>query len=84
MGRRVRHRSRSLVEQRYSTTKKAWLSYTSTGCLTLSKSSGVSTYLSLLKSADARYRVRADYTRSATDTTNIDTDGSWLYFEVVP
>jgi hypothetical protein len=37
----------------------------------------------LLKAADAQYRLRADYVRSAKDTTNIDTDGSWFYFEVV-
>jgi hypothetical protein len=72
-----------LALQRYDTTKKAWLSYKSTGCFALGKSSKITPYLTLLTSAGARYRVRADYTRSAADTTNINIDGSWLYFKVV-
>jgi hypothetical protein len=44
---------------------------------------GTANDLTLLTSARARYRVRADYTRSAADTTNINTDGSWLCFKVV-
>jgi len=27
--------------------------------------------------------VRAGYARSGGDATNLDTDGSWFYFEVV-
>jgi hypothetical protein len=28
-------------------------------------------------------RTRAGYVHGATDTTNLSTDGSWFYFEVV-
>ena len=53
------------------------------GCFTLNKSSEISTDLTLLQAAGARYRVRADYARSGGDATNLNTDGSWFYFEVV-
>ena len=37
----------------------------------------------LLRSAVALYRVRADYLRATTDTTNVNTGGPWPYFKVV-
>jgi len=60
-----------------------WFPNATIGCYTLSSVSKISTYLTLLDAGGAQYRMRADYVRSSTDTTNINTDGSWFYFEVV-
>ena len=32
---------------------------------------------------NTKYRVRVDYVRSSKDTTNLSTDGGWMYFIVV-
>ena len=60
-----------------------WHPGTSSGCLRLNSSSQVASYLSLLKAGSGLYRVRADYIRSATDNSNLSTDGSWFYYKVV-
>jgi hypothetical protein len=60
-----------------------WFPNATIGCYTLSTASKISTYLTLLDAGGAQYRMRADYVRSSSDTTNINTDGSWFYFEVV-
>jgi hypothetical protein len=70
--------------QRYDTTTKAWLGYTTSACHALSKSSQLSTSVTLLKSPAALYRVRADYIRPVTDNTNMSADGPWVYFKIVP
>jgi hypothetical protein len=59
-----------------------WFANETFGCFTLDKASVVSTYLTLLQASGARYRMRADYIRGK-DGTNLSTDGSWFYFEVV-
>jgi hypothetical protein len=38
--------------------------------------------LRLKLGATGRFRVRADFVRSAKDIANVNTDGSWLYYEV--
>lgn len=59
-----------------------WFANETFGCFTLNKASVVSTYLTLLKASGAQYRMRADYSHGK-DGTNLSTDGSWFYFEVV-
>jgi hypothetical protein len=59
-----------------------WFANETFGCFTLNKTSVVSTYLTLLQASGAQYRMRADYVRGK-DGTNLSTDGSWFYFEVV-
>jgi sugar lactone lactonase YvrE len=59
-----------------------WFPNETFGCFTLNKASVVATYLTLLQASGAQYRMRADYVRGK-DGTNLSTDGSWFYFEVV-
>ena len=67
--------------QRYS--DGAWKAYTTTGCADLNSSSAAATTLTLTKYPTAsKYRVRADYDRSSTDTKNLSTDSGWQYFIV--
>lgn len=60
-----------------------WFPNSLFGCFKLNGSSKISTYLTLFKAAGARYRMSAEYMRSAADKTNLSTDGSWFYFKVV-
>jgi hypothetical protein len=53
------------------------------GCDTLNSASQDSAPFSLAQAAGDRYRIRADYVRSAKDTANLSAKGPWLYFEVV-
>jgi hypothetical protein len=61
-------------------TDNAWRAYTTTGCGTVSKSSKVTVTSKL--SPTGRFRVQADFRASAKDTTNVSTNGGWLYYEV--
>jgi hypothetical protein len=63
--------------------QRGWFANTTIGCYTLSSTSQINTFVTLLGAGGAEYRMRADYVRSTTDTTNINTDGAWFYFEVV-
>ena len=73
----------NLEVQQWDSKGKLWFANATIGCLALNKSSKVSTDLTLLQAAGAQYRVRADYARGRGDATNLNTDGSWFYFEVV-
>jgi hypothetical protein len=73
----------NLQVQQWDPKGKAWFANATIGCFALNKSSEVSTGLTLLQAAGAQYRVRADYARSGGDVTNLNTNGSWFYFEVV-
>jgi hypothetical protein len=53
------------------------------GCDRLNSASQDSAPFSLAQAAGDRYRIRADYVRSAKDTANLSAKGPWLYFEVV-
>ena len=61
--------------------KSVWHADTTTGCMALNKWS--QTAIPRTLSATGWYRVRADFTASAKDTTNVSADGGWLYY-VVP
>ena len=63
----------------------AWQANVSTGCVKLSRASQISGSLSLTQ-ADVgfHYRVRADYIRSAKDTSNLSNDSGWQYLIVEP
>jgi hypothetical protein len=58
----------------------AWRAYTMTGCGTVSKSGKVTVSSKL--GPTGRFRVQADFRASAKDTTNVSTNGGWLYYEV--
>ena len=73
----------NLQVQQWDPKGKAWFANATIGCFALNKSSELSTGLTLLQAAGAQYRVRADYARGGGDVTNLNTDGSWFYFEVV-
>jgi len=61
----------------------AWKAYAMTGCMTLNSASKAATSLTLTKyPVDSKYRVRADYVRSSSDTKNLSTDSGWDYFIV--
>jgi hypothetical protein len=70
-----------LEVQQYSR-KAGWFANETFGCFTLNKASVVSTYVILVQASGAQYRMRADYIHGK-DGTNLSTDGSWFYFEVV-
>jgi hypothetical protein len=61
--------------------KSVWRADATTGCVALNKWSQAAIPRTL--SATGWYRVRADFTASAKDTTNVSADGGWLYY-VVP
>ncbi len=61
----------------------AWYSDVSAGCGYLNKSSRAYGTFSLSKAAGYRYRIQAEYVRSATDTANLGNHSGWRYFEVV-
>jgi hypothetical protein len=61
--------------------KSVWRADATTGCVALNKWSQAAIPRTL--SATGWYRVRADFTASARDTTNVSADGGWLYY-VVP
>jgi hypothetical protein len=61
--------------------KSVWHADATTGCVALNKWSQAAIPRTL--SATGWYRVRADFTASAKDTTNVSADGGWLYY-VVP
>jgi hypothetical protein len=58
-----------------------WHADTLSGCATLNKWS--QTMLTSKLGSTGWYRFRPDFTASAKDTTNVSTDGGWLYY-VVP
>jgi hypothetical protein len=60
-----------------------WFPNATIGCYTLDTASKISTFLTLLDASGAEYRMRPDYVRSSSDTTNVSTNGAWFYFEVV-
>ncbi|MGH3167505.1 MAG: hypothetical protein ACRDN0_16655 [Trebonia sp.] len=70
-----------LAVQQYESSA-GWFTNATFGCYDLNSSSKLSTYLTLTKAAGAQYRLRADYVRSSKDTTNVNTDSGWFYFEV--
>jgi hypothetical protein len=66
--------------------KKTWRTVVTSGCASLNSKSQASHSLTVSKDAEGvAYRVRADYIRGADyirekDTTNLDSDSSFLYF----
>jgi hypothetical protein len=42
-----------------------------------------STYLTLKDAVGGLFRVRANYVRSASDSSNSNADSGWFYFKVV-
>jgi hypothetical protein len=60
-----------------------WHANLTTGCGTLNSSSKATGYLNLTDATGGLFRVRADYTRSSTDTKNLNADSGWFYFSVV-
>ena len=67
-----------LQVQEYS--KGAWRPGITTKCGTLNKSSKV--IIAVKPTALGRFRIRANFVRAKTDTANVSTAGSWLYYEV--
>jgi len=59
-----------------------WDAGTKYGCDKLSGTSHDTAPFSLSQAVGDRYRIRADYFRSANDTANLSTEGPWLYFIV--
>jgi hypothetical protein len=59
-----------------------WDADTRYGCDTLDSASHDSAPFNLAQAVNDRYRIRADYIRGK-DHSNVDSDGGWLYFEVV-
>jgi hypothetical protein len=58
----------------------AWHANETTGCSVLNGSSQLYGYLTVTNGDPGyQYRVRADYTRSATDVSNLSTDSGWQY-----
>jgi hypothetical protein len=72
---------RLLVQQLSS--QGTWFTNGTLGCYALSSASMYANRLSLSSATGARYRVAPLYIPSKSDPTNITTDGSWFYFEVV-
>ena len=64
-------------------TGSGWDADTRYGCDTLDSMSHDNAPFVLTQAAGDRYRIRADYIRSAKDTANLSADGAWLYLEVV-
>ncbi|MEH0420357.1 hypothetical protein [Streptomyces sp. B21-083] len=60
----------------------AWRTLTTSPCFTLSPNSVAATQLSLTNAVNQKFRVRAEYVRSAKDTTNVSTWSGWLYLTV--
>ncbi|ELP69856.1 hypothetical protein PV735_06455 [Streptomyces turgidiscabies] len=60
----------------------AWHTLTTSPCFTLSSAGVGATQLSLTNAVNQKFRVRAEYVRSAKDTTNVSTWGGWLYLTV--
>jgi hypothetical protein len=52
------------------------------GCFALNKSSVFGAYFNLSQVAGTKWRIRTDYFRGR-DGNNLNTDGGWVYFEVV-
>jgi hypothetical protein len=60
-----------------------WDADTKYGCDTLDGESHDSAPFDLAQAVGDKYRIRADYIRSARDKTNLSADSGWLYFVVV-
>ena len=61
----------------------AWNFNVSTPCVALSKSSQALAIFGLSQAdLGVPYRIRADYIRSGSDTSNASADSSWLYLEI--
>jgi hypothetical protein len=60
-----------------------WEPNSTFGCFYLNASSKAAVALGLTNAAGALYAVQADYFQTSKDTTNISTDGEWVYFDVV-
>ncbi|MBB4715630.1 diphthamide synthase subunit DPH2 [Streptomyces luteogriseus] len=60
----------------------AWHILTTSPCFSLDTNSAAVTSLSPTNAADQKFRVRAEYVRSAKDTTHVSTWGGWLYLTV--
>jgi hypothetical protein len=60
-----------------------WYPNETFGCFDLNKFSEIAQTFSLNEAEGSQFRMRADYVRSRRDITNLSTDGSWFYFEVV-
>jgi hypothetical protein len=60
-----------------------WDDDTAYGCDSLDRDSHDRAPFNLAQAAGDRYRIRADYVRSARDRANLSTDGPWLYLMVV-
>lgn len=61
----------------------AWQPSVKTGCVGLSKSSQARQNFRLnLADIGFPYRIRVDYIRKASDTTNVNADSGWFYFMV--
>ncbi|NEA62856.1 hypothetical protein [Streptomyces sp. SID12488] len=60
----------------------AWHTLTTSPCFSLAPSGVAVTHLSLTDAVNQKFRVRAEYVRSAKDTTNVSTWGGWLYLTV--
>jgi hypothetical protein len=67
----------------YDSGNKSWFNQQTFGCFGLSKSSRISTYLTLEDAVGGLFRVRANYVRSAGDSSNSNADSGWFYFKVV-
>lgn len=61
----------------------AWQFDSISGCIKLSGSSKASTKFNLSTVPGGQFRIRADFSRSSKDTTNVNADSSWSYFLVV-
>ncbi len=72
-----------LESQQYDTSTGTWFNDQTYGCGTLGAKSTVSGSLGLKNAAGGQFRLRANYTRSSTDHTNLNNDSAWFYFIVV-
>lgn len=60
----------------------AWHTLTTSPCFSLDANSTAVTSLSLTNAVNQKFRVRTEYVRSASDTTNVSTWSGWAYLTV--
>ncbi|MFF7472545.1 hypothetical protein [Streptomyces sp. NPDC008092] len=66
--------------QRYAS--GAWHTESTSACRVLTSGSTAATSVTLTRSAGQRFRIRAEYVPSSTDTGNLATWGAWQYYAV--
>ena len=79
----VPHEKGCVAFQIDSYVQGAWQFDSITNCLKLSGSSQASTKFNLAAVPGGQFRIRANFSRTSKDTTNVNADSGWSYFLVV-